>query len=142
MNTARLDLSDPALKEAIANVRSDTVAANYCLFGYEGKAKIVLKDSGEAPIGDVIAKMDDAEVSYALLRVSGGRDQESKTVKFVIVVYVGPSVGASSEAPIAVAFAQRQRPARASSLRRVRLTSPQAAWPRVASARTRATSRS
>ena len=33
-----------------------------------------------------------AQVSYLFLRVSGGRDQESKTVKFVFIVYVGPSV--------------------------------------------------
>ena len=31
--------------------------------------------------------------SYALLRVANTRDQESKTVKFCFVTYVGPSVG-------------------------------------------------
>ena len=33
------------------------------------------------------------QVSYALLRITGTRDQESKTVKFVFITYLGPSVG-------------------------------------------------
>ena len=32
-------------------------------------------------------------MTFALLRVTGTRDQESKTVKFVFLTYVGPSVG-------------------------------------------------
>ena len=93
MNTSRLDLSDPALKEAIANVRSDATPATWCVFTYEGKAKIVCKEVGEGAPYQATDNMDDAEVSYALLRVSGTRDQESKTVKFVFIVYTGPGVG-------------------------------------------------
>jgi glycerol uptake facilitator-like aquaporin len=33
------------------------------------------------------------QVTYALLRITGTRDQESKTVKFVFICYVGPAVG-------------------------------------------------
>ena len=93
MNTARLDLSDPALKEAIAKVRSDDHPATSCVFGYEGKAKIVCKSVGEGKCFDCLDDLEDSEVSYALLRVANTRDQESKTVKFVFICYVGPSVG-------------------------------------------------
>jgi hypothetical protein len=34
-----------------------------------------------------------AQVYYAILRISGTRDQESKTVKFIFITYLGPSVG-------------------------------------------------
>jgi hypothetical protein len=93
MNTARLDLSDPALADALTKVRSDASPETYCVFGYEGKSKIVLKDMGTGNCYECIKGMDDAEISYALLRVTGTRDQESKTVKFVFICYVGPSVG-------------------------------------------------
>jgi hypothetical protein len=93
MNTSRLDLSDKALADAILKVRSDASPETYCVFGYEGNSKIVLKDIGTGSCYECIDDMDEGSVSYALLRVTGTRDQESKTVKFVFICYVGPSVG-------------------------------------------------
>jgi len=93
MNTARLDVSDPAIAEAITKVRGDGSPETYVVLGYEGKSKIVVKSCGAGNAYACIDEMDDAEVSYALLRITGTRDQESKTVKFVFICYVGPSVG-------------------------------------------------
>ena len=62
MNTARLDLSDPSLKEALAKVRSDADPATYCVFGYEGKAKIICKKVGEGRCYDALDEMDDSEL--------------------------------------------------------------------------------
>jgi hypothetical protein len=94
MNTARLDVSDPALQEAILKVRSDAEPETFCIFGYEGKAKITLKECSSGNVYDALEDdLEDEEVSYAFLRVTGTRDQESKTVKFVFIVYVGPNVG-------------------------------------------------
>jgi len=92
MNTTRLDVSSPELKAAIADVRSDGSATNWCIFGYEGKSKIVLKSKGEGSLVAMVAEVSDEEVSYCLLRSVSG-DQESKRIKFVIIVYVGPNVG-------------------------------------------------
>ena len=91
--TSRLDTSDPALKEIVAKVRSDTDPASWCVLGYEGKAKIILKNSGSGSFMGAMEELEDGAVNYCLLRVEGGRDQESKSVKFVSVVWVGPSVG-------------------------------------------------
>ena len=77
-STARLDLSDPAIKEALVAVRADSNPATYCVLGYEGKAKIVCKQVGEDSPYKAIDFMDDAEVSYALLRIAGTRDQEAR----------------------------------------------------------------
>ena len=93
MNTARLDLTDPALQEALIKVRSDASPETACVFGYEGKSKIVVKSCSTGNAFDCVEDLDDAAVSYVILRITGTRDQESKTVKFVFIVYVGPSVG-------------------------------------------------
>ena len=74
-------------------MRSDLTPETWLVFGYEGKAKIVCKEVGEGSPYAAIDSMDDAEVSFALLRVTGTRDQESKTVKFVFISYTGPGVG-------------------------------------------------
>jgi len=93
MNTARLDISATELKDAVQQVRSDDNPSKYCILKYEGKAKIVLQEIGSDSISDMVSKFEDDQVQYALLRVEGGRDQESKAVKFVYVVWIGPSVG-------------------------------------------------
>jgi len=93
MNTARLDLSDPELNEAIIKVRSDASPETFVTMGYEGKSKIVLKECGTGNAYAGIDDMEEEEVTYALLRITGTRDQESKTVKFVFICYVGPAVG-------------------------------------------------
>ena len=64
MNTARLDLSDPGIKDALASVRSDTTDSTYCILGYEGKAKIVCKKLGEGSPFAAVDEMDDAEVLH------------------------------------------------------------------------------
>uniref|UniRef100_A0A7S4BJE2 ADF-H domain-containing protein n=1 Tax=Chrysotila carterae TaxID=13221 RepID=A0A7S4BJE2_CHRCT len=86
------DVSAPELKEAIADVRSDATDTAWCLFGYEGKSKIVFERKGSGGVDEMVAALDDAKVSYCLLRVVSG-DQESKRVKFVFIAYVGPNVG-------------------------------------------------
>ena len=110
MNTARLDVSDPAvaevraafitppppsaalgahastrskqvvplrtvrrptrLSQAIAAVRSDTAPETFCVLTYEGKSKIVLKERGTGNCYKAVDDMDDAAVSYALLRIT------------------------------------------------------------------------
>ena len=40
----------------------DTTPATFCIFGYEGKAKIVCKEVGEGPAYKAVDSMDEAEV--------------------------------------------------------------------------------
>jgi hypothetical protein len=42
----------------------------FCVFGYEGKAKIVLKDKGTGSPYACIDDMDESQVYYALLRIT------------------------------------------------------------------------
>jgi len=55
--TARLDVSDPAIAEAIIKVRSDAHEETFCLLGYEGKSKIVLKSCGTGSAYSVVDEM-------------------------------------------------------------------------------------
>ena len=97
MNTARLDMSSPELVQAVADVRSDTTPTTFCIFGYEGKAKIVLQSKGTSTWA-FLDELDEAAACFVLLRVEGGRDQESKTAKFVFITYCGPGVGGMARA--------------------------------------------
>lgn len=90
---AAVDISDPRLKQAVESVRSDASPEKFSIFTYEGKSKIVLKHVGQGSIADMVQQLSDAEISYVLLRVEGGRDQESKSVKFCYITFVGSSVG-------------------------------------------------
>ena len=90
---ATLDLSDPAIADAIATVRSDATPQTYCILSYKSKSTLGVETLGEGSAFAAIDEMEDDKVSYALLRVANTRDQESKTVKFCFVTYVGPSVG-------------------------------------------------
>ena len=80
--TARLDLGDPALAAAVADVRDDNTDTAWCQFGYEGKAKIVLAGKGSGGVDELLDEMDDSQVSFVLLRLTTG-DQESKRIKFM-----------------------------------------------------------
>ena len=65
MNTSRLDLSDPTLKESLARVRSDVDPATWIVLGYEGKSKIICKEVGEGRCYDALDIMEDSEVRVA-----------------------------------------------------------------------------
>lgn len=89
---ARLNYSDASLSDAVAKVRSNASPENYAIFGYKGNSTIVLKSTGTTLQG-LVAELHDDEISYALLRMQGGRDHGSKAVKFVYIVWLGPGVG-------------------------------------------------
>jgi hypothetical protein len=78
------------------------------LFGYEGQ-KIVPKAKGAAPIDgrtdqidgtgvdEWLANLNDDEVQFSLLKMTMG-DRESKRPKFVMVTWIGASVGVMKKA--------------------------------------------
>lgn len=82
--------------------------ARRILFGYEGQ-KIVPKAKGAAPIDgrtdqidgsgvdEWLANLNDDEVQFSLLKMTMG-DRESKRPKFVMVTWIGPSVGVMKKA--------------------------------------------
>ncbi|EGC39504.1 hypothetical protein DICPUDRAFT_45162 [Dictyostelium purpureum] len=95
------DVSSEDLKNAVADVLADSSETNWCLFGYEGNDKIVLRGSGSGGLSELIPQFDDAERFYAYVRVISG-DNESKRPKFVFISFVGANVGALKRAKVSV----------------------------------------
>ena len=91
MLRAQLDMSDPSIESSLQAVRSDTDPTEWCLFGYEGKNKLVLQSTGTDGLAGLTAALSEESVVFGMLRHMHG-DQESQRVKFIHVVYAGSSV--------------------------------------------------
>mmetsp|Transcript_17249 Transcript_17249/g.56585 ORF Transcript_17249/g.56585 Transcript_17249/m.56585 type:complete len:225 (-) Transcript_17249:144-818(-) len=96
-----VDVSDGGISTAIASVRDDGTDDMYAILKYDGKAKLILQKTGSGSMDEMAGELDDGEVQYVLLRVEGGRDQESKAVKFVFITWVGSSVGGMAKGRVA-----------------------------------------
>jgi len=95
------DVSDPELKTAYDEVRSDKSEINWAVFGYEGASKIVLQGKGSGGLNEAADTFQNDQAQYAFLRVISG-DQESKRAKFVFVSWCGEQVGALKRAKMSV----------------------------------------
>jgi len=95
------DVSDPELKSAYEDVRSDANDTNWVVYGYEGNNKIVKKASGAGGLDELKGTLEDDQVQYGYLRVVSG-DSESKRAKFVFISWVGERVGPLKRAKVSV----------------------------------------
>jgi len=96
-----VDVSDSALGQAYADVRSDSNPTTYAVFGYNGPKKISLQATGSGDFNEFASKFDDRQAQFGYLRVTTG-DSESKRAKFVFVSWVGTGVGALARAKVSV----------------------------------------
>ena len=83
------------------------------MFGYEGRDKIVPVGKGAGPIDgrtdqidgagvdEWLSHLKDDEVQFSLLKMTMG-NRESKRPKFVMVSWIGPSVGIMKKAKVAI----------------------------------------
>mmetsp|Transcript_47633 Transcript_47633/g.113403 ORF Transcript_47633/g.113403 Transcript_47633/m.113403 type:complete len:221 (-) Transcript_47633:21-683(-) len=79
-------------KAAVADCRKDSSPTNWAAFMYEGKNKLVLRNTGSAGFAEFKESCPDDQCTWAFLRMTAG-DQESKRAKFVVIQYNGPSLG-------------------------------------------------
>eukprot|EP01043_Picozoa_sp_COSAG02_P073944 COSAG02_NODE_14590_length_1256_cov_44.095938_1_plen_224_part_01 len=90
------DLSDPSLKEWVAEVKDDACPTSWVLFGYSGKTKIVGEAKGTGEAEEFWEQwrglLKDNEIQFSLVRITMG-DAESRRPKFVFVTWLGTSVG-------------------------------------------------
>ncbi|CAM9624941.1 unnamed protein product [Discosporangium mesarthrocarpum] len=85
-----VDLSDPALTEAWAKVRSDESAEDWCAFTYSGSSSTVLAllGCGCGGVAELCSSLSENIVAFCGLRVLiGGRP------RFFRVAFVGEHVG-------------------------------------------------
>jgi len=100
MATARLDLSEDAIKPIIAQIRDDAQPETYMILKYESKSKIVCAKTGTGDLDALHEDLSDDEVQYVLFRYEAG-DQESKRTKFIFLAFIGPNVGGMTKGRVA-----------------------------------------
>lgn len=94
------DVSDPELKAAYEEVRTDANDTNWCLFGYEGNA-IKLQGKGSGDVEEMKALLQEDQSQYGYMRITSG-DNESKRAKFVFISWVGERLSPLKRAKVSV----------------------------------------
>lgn len=95
------DVSDPALVEAVLDVRDDSTETNWCAFGYKDKTTIELKATGTGGHDELMNYCTPDAILFCLLRVVDG-DRESQRIKFVFLTFVGEDVGGLARGRVGV----------------------------------------
>eukprot|EP01112_Ceratiomyxa_fruticulosa_P002788 TRINITY_DN1300_c0_g1_i1.p1 TRINITY_DN1300_c0_g1~~TRINITY_DN1300_c0_g1_i1.p1 ORF type:complete len:145 (-),score=28.47 TRINITY_DN1300_c0_g1_i1:251-685(-) len=95
-----VDVSDPAISEAVRDVLSDATDTNWLVLGYEGNT-IKVQSSGSGGLSEMVAVFRDDQSQYGYLRVNTG-DAESKRTKFALISWCGEQVGALKRAKMSV----------------------------------------
>jgi len=96
-----VDVSDPAIASAYADVRNDQNPTTWLVLAYSGNNKLVLQASGSGGYQEFLSEFDDKKAQFGYIRVTTG-DSESKRYKFVFVSWVGTGVGSLAKAKVSV----------------------------------------
>lgn len=89
---ATLDFSASDFAKGLSLVHSDASPENFCVFGYLGSSKIVLKSTGTTGLEGLVDCLRDDEISFALVRVETSSDTFTSSFQFLFVTWVGPKV--------------------------------------------------
>eukprot|EP00026_Physarum_polycephalum_P007315 Phypoly_transcript_07374.p1 GENE.Phypoly_transcript_07374~~Phypoly_transcript_07374.p1 ORF type:complete len:495 (+),score=73.91 Phypoly_transcript_07374:131-1615(+) len=94
---------ESAVRNAIKDVRSDTTETNWALITYEGPKSqtLVLAGSGKGGLNELAEHLQPDQVGYGLVRRTD-RIDESETVKFAFILFIGDKVGTMQKARISV----------------------------------------
>jgi len=89
-----------ALREAIADVRSDKSATNWCLAGFVGDSMALsVVGSGSGGVSQLREKLTQDGMYYGLVRTTEQIDSSS-TVKFVYITFLGSAISVMRRAKI------------------------------------------
>jgi hypothetical protein len=94
------DVSDPAIREAYDDVRSDATETNWLLITYEegsGNKKWVLAGKGSGGLAELKDALTDNFIGFGYLRVISGDDM-SKRAKFVFIKYLSKGLKMNTKA--------------------------------------------
>jgi len=90
-------------RAAVADVRNDGTPTDWVLFKYEGPKSqtIVVAGSGSGGLNELASNLSSEIVGYGLVRKTD-RIDESETVKFAFILFIGDKVGIMQKARISV----------------------------------------
>lgn len=96
-------VDESSVRAAINDVRSDASSTNWMLITYEGpkSQKLVLSGSGSGGLDELVAQLTPEMVGYGLVRRTDKID-DSETVKFGFILYIGDKVPIMQKARISV----------------------------------------
>lgn len=96
-------VDESSVRAAINDVRSDATPTNWMLITYEGpkSQKLVLSGSGSGGIDELASHLTPEMVGYGLVRRTDKID-DSETVKFGFILYIGDKVPIMQKARISV----------------------------------------
>jgi len=105
------------VREAIADVRSDTAATSWALFSYEADSLkgstrqpcLQVAGTGTGAAEEMAPLLDESQVMYALVRHSRSVDAHTSAVRFVVVSWLGPAVKPMLKAKLSVARGEALR---------------------------------
>lgn len=94
------DVSDPAIYEAIEDVRDDSTDTDWVALGYASKTKIAVIATGSSGHAGLMDVCTETATLFCLLRMVDG-DQESRRIKFIGLTFVGEDVGGMQRGRVA-----------------------------------------
>ncbi|KIJ36344.1 hypothetical protein M422DRAFT_212297, partial [Sphaerobolus stellatus SS14] len=111
------DASATEIAEAYQDVRSNS-ETDWLLLDYEGDRsdRLVLTATGSGGLEELKEKLDDTHASFAYVRVQYANDKESQREKFVLVIWIGPTVKVMRRAKVSVHSADVKQVLRAYSI--------------------------
>jgi len=85
-------VNEAEIRSALARVRSDSDGTDWVLIGYEGNTNnVILVGHGECGLSELLPLLEPDKILYALYRTTDLIDN-SITVKFVLIIWVGENV--------------------------------------------------
>lgn len=96
-------VDEAGCKAALQDVRSDATPTDWCLFTYENpkSSKIVFLGKGSGGVAELLDYVKDDLIIYGLVRKTDKID-ESITVKFAHIMWIGEQVGRMQRARLSV----------------------------------------
>ncbi|EGG20696.1 putative actin binding protein [Cavenderia fasciculata] len=97
-------INESEIKSAIADVRTDKTPTDWVLLSFEDNKskKIKLAGSGSGGVAELVQHLEDTTVGWGLVRKID-RIDESETVKFAFISFIGEKVGIMQKAFVSIA---------------------------------------
>ena len=98
----------PALTAAVAEVHSDTAAANWCLASLDEQNELQVVGTGTGGVAELASKLTPNTAFYGLVRTTEAIDSgiagQKDAVKFAFVTFLGEKLGVMRKGKISGAL--------------------------------------
>jgi len=97
-------LDSPEISQAYDDVRSDKSETNWLLISHAAPtgSKLALSATGSGGLSELAEQLSPDAVQYGYARVEYANDSESKRIKFVFIVWIGPQTKVMRKARVSI----------------------------------------